>query len=262
MFEMAERQEPDWGRTFRDRVVVIVGASGGIGATTARLFARSGAEVIACDRDTGRLERLRAELAAAGAAFEIHPLQVDEPQSVSDFAGWIGRRQDHVDHLINAAGQTSGGPSDQVLLADWERILRVNLTGTFLTCQALAPLLMEGHDSTVVNLASELAISVEPEKAAYIASKAGVIGLTKVLGVEWVSRGVRVNCVAPGATRTPMIARIENDPIIREAYLSRVPAHRFAEPEDIADGIAFLSSHLSRHMVGQVMVIDGGYTVG
>jgi 3-oxoacyl-[acyl-carrier protein] reductase len=193
---------------------------------------------------------------------EVRPLQVDQPKSVSDFAAWIGRQAGHVDHLINAAGVTSRGPSEQFPLAEWERILQINLTGTFLTCRALATLLMNGHESTIVNVASELAIAVEPEKAAYVASKAGVIGLTKVLGVEWVARGIRVNCVAPGATRTPMIAHIENDPIVRDAYLSRVPARRFAEPEEIANGIAFLSSRLSSHVVGQVLVIDGGYTVG
>jgi NAD(P)-dependent dehydrogenase (short-subunit alcohol dehydrogenase family) len=257
---MAEFAE--WDGVFLDHVAVVIGAGGGIGGSIASLFARSGALVIAGDQDGDGLARLEREISSDGRECAVRPVSVDSQASVDRFAAWVGRTYGRADHLVNAAGVTARGPSQLFSRADWERILTINLTGTFLMCRALAAIMMGDRESTIVNVASELALSAEPAKAAYVASKAGVIGLTRVLGLEWAGSGIRVNAVAPGATRTPMIAHIENDPATRDAYLSRVPTHRFAEPSEIADGIAFLSSRLSRHMVGQVLVIDGGYTIG
>jgi NAD(P)-dependent dehydrogenase (short-subunit alcohol dehydrogenase family) len=252
----------EWDRAFGGHVVAIIGASGGIGRAVAGLFARAGALVIAGDRDVEGLARLESELTAEGKSCAAREVSVDSEESVDEFAGWLTRTHDRVDHLVNAAGVAVRGPSDLFPTAEWDRVIAINLTGTFLMCRALAPAMMgDGRESTIVNVASELALSAEPAKAAYIASKAGIVGLTRVLGLEWADRGIRVNAVAPGATRTPMIAHIEHDAPVRDAYLRRVPTGRFGEPSEIADGVAFLSSALSRHVVGQVLVIDGGYTV-
>lgn len=252
----------EWERSFRGHVVAITGASGGIGRAVSALFARAGALVVAGDRDGEGLARLESEITAEAKSCAVREIRVDSEESVNEFADWVMRTHERVDHLVNAAGVAVRGPSHLFPSAEWDRVIAINLTGTFLMCRALAPAMMgDGRESTIVNIASELALSAEPAKAAYIASKAGVLGLTRVLGLEWADRGIRVNAVAPGATRTPMIAHIEHDAPVREAYLRRVPTGRFGEPTEIADGIAFLSSGLSRHVVGQVLVIDGGYTV-
>jgi NAD(P)-dependent dehydrogenase (short-subunit alcohol dehydrogenase family) len=251
-----------WGNAFADHVVVITGAGGGIGGATAALFARMGAKVVAADLNPSALRSLESRLKECRGSYQLQEVAVEDEASIAALFDKVRESYGRLDHLVNAAGIT--GRSDSMVLSrsDWDHILAVNLTGTLLASQAAARLMAAGAGGTIVNIASELAISTEPEKAAYIASKAGVVGLTKSLGLEWAPRGIRVNAVAPGATRTQMIAKIENDPVVREQYLSRVPTRRFGEPEEIAHAIAFLSSEWATHIVGHLLVVDGGYTVG
>jgi NAD(P)-dependent dehydrogenase (short-subunit alcohol dehydrogenase family) len=164
-----------------------------------------------------------------------------------------------LDVLVNAAGIVSRGAALDLTPGDWGRVLDVNLGGTFFACQAAARAMVSRGAGAIVNVASELALVADGNHAGYIASKAGVVGLTRALAVEWGPLGIRVNAVAPGLTRTPMTADLaEAD---REDYRTRTPDRRLAEPDDIAEAVLFLVSDASRHVAGQLLVVDGGYTI-
>jgi 2-deoxy-D-gluconate 3-dehydrogenase len=142
---------------------------------------------------------------------------------------------------------------------EWDRTLDTNLRGTFFSCQAAARIMAERSGGAIVNVASELAIAATANRAPYIASKAGVAGLTRALAVEWAPLGIRVNAVAPGLTRTGMTADLSPDEL--EQYRLQSPNRRLAEPEDVAEVIVFLASDAARHVVGQTVVVDGGFTI-
>jgi NAD(P)-dependent dehydrogenase (short-subunit alcohol dehydrogenase family) len=212
---------------------VVTGAQGGIGGATVRALEAAGAKVTGIDRE----------------------VDVSDPSALERALAGFNR----LDILVNAAGVISRGPALEVEPGGWDRVLDVNLKGTFFACQAAARLMSRGGGGSIVNVASELAIAASAGRAPYIASKAGVIGLTRALAVEWAPLGIRVNAVAPGLTRTPMTADLTEE--AREEYRLRAPNQRLGEPADIADVIVFLASDAARHVVGQVLPVDGGFTV-
>jgi 2-deoxy-D-gluconate 3-dehydrogenase len=215
------------------RVAIVTGARGGIGSATVLALEAAGAKVTGFDREVDVSDRSAVE--RAFAAFE------------------------RLDILVNAAGVIARGPALDTTSDDWDAVLDVNLKGTFFACQAAARVMSRHGGGCIVNVASELAIAASAGRAAYIASKAGVIGLTRALAVEWAPLGIRVNAVAPGLTRTPMTADLAEE--AREAYRLRAPNQRLGEPADIADVVVFLASDAARHVVGQVLPVDGGFTV-
>jgi NAD(P)-dependent dehydrogenase (short-subunit alcohol dehydrogenase family) len=161
--------------------------------------------------------------------------------------------------LVNAAGTVVRGAALDSSPEDWDRTLDTNLGGTFFACQAAARIMRERGGGVIVNVASELAVAATANRAPYIASKAGVAGLTRALAVEWGPLGIRVNAVAPGLTRTGMTADLSPEEL--EQYRLQSPNRRLAEPEDIAEVIVFLASDAARHVVGQMLVVDGGFTI-
>jgi 2-deoxy-D-gluconate 3-dehydrogenase len=168
-------------------------------------------------------------------------------------------RHGRFDILVNAAGVIDRLDSLEVTPAQWDRVVDVNLKGTFFACQAAARAMIPAGSGCIVNIASELAFAATGRRSAYIASKAGVTGLTRALAAEWGPLGIRVNAVAPGLTRTPMTADLEVNAL--EDYRLATPNRRLAEPADIADVVLFLASDAARHVAGQVLVVDGGFTI-
>jgi len=232
------------------RGALVTGGTGGIGRATARALADAGARVIAADRDVAEVVGAEATLA----------LDVADPSSIESVVERARARLGRLDVLVNAAGITQRVPSLEVRAADWDALQDVNLRGTFLCCQAVARVMLANAGGSIVNVSSQLAIAPPGGRAAYVASKAGVIGLTRTLAVEWAPR-IRVNAVAPGVTRTPMIDAIEGDPELRRSLVERIPLGRFAEPAEVAAGILYLASDLATYVVGHILVIDGGYTI-
>ena len=164
--------------------------------------------------------------------------------------------------LVNNAGVNRLGPAESYPDDDWERILDVNLTGVFRCCRAVGARMLEAGDGSIVNVASIVGATVGmPWRAPYASSKAGVVGLTRTLAVEWAERGVRVNAILPGPVRTSMIAvAIEQGAVDEQQVIDHTPAGRWALPADIADAVLLLCGPESRFVTGQALVVDGGYS--
>src|SRR5215207_2560872 len=216
---------------FTDRVAVVTGAGSGLGRATARRFGDEGARVAAPDPD------------AVKTTMDAVAADLGRPQIVVNSAGIGG--------FAHTADET---------YERWSAILGVNLTGTFLVCQAALPHLLDGGGA-IVNVASNAGLMGQPYSAAYCASKGGVVNLTRALAVEYVKRGVRVNAVAPGGMNTPMIAGFTMPEGVELKEFARVTSPLgYAEPEEVAGMIAYMASDDARYMTGSIVSFDGGIT--
>jgi NAD(P)-dependent dehydrogenase (short-subunit alcohol dehydrogenase family) len=242
---------------FAGRVAIVTGGGSGLGQATAVRLAAEGAHVAVLDI---RLETALATVAriteAGGRALgrEVDVSRADSVHAaVADVSATVGRPQ----VLVNCAGVGQFDLSEAVSIETWNRTIGVNLTGTFLMCQAVVPHLLEGGGS-IVNIASNSGLQGIPYAAAYAASKGGVILLTRSLASEYSGRGVRVNAVAPGGITTPLLENFtfpEGADRTRMPRGSRVP---HAHPDEIASLVAYIASDEARFMIGSVVSMDGG----
>ncbi len=240
------------------RAALVTGAAGGIGRAVVTALESAGCLVTATDLPGADLESLAKEPGTAPAR-RVLALDVGDPSAIAEVVGRVVKDGGRLDLLVNAAGISTREPALEATLEEWERVQSVNLRGTFFACQQAARTMVAAGRGSIINVASELAMVGDTNHAAYISSKSGVVGLTRALAVEWGPKGVRVNAVAPGLTATPMTAGL--DPAVREEYRTMTPNRRIGLPDDIAGPVLFLASDLSRHVVGQVLVVDGGFTI-
>jgi NAD(P)-dependent dehydrogenase (short-subunit alcohol dehydrogenase family) len=233
-----------------DKVCVVTGASGGIGAATVAVFQREGARVLGADL-------------AAGAPGDLS-LQIDvtDERQVAQMYAAALERFGHIDVLFNNAGISppdDGSVLDTTLEA-WERVQQVNLRSVFLCCKHGIPHLLRGGGGSVINTASFVAVmGAATSQISYTASKGGVLALSRELGVEFARRGVRVNALCPGPVDTPLLQELyASDPEQAERRLVHVPIGRFARAEEIANGALFLASDESSFVTASTFLVDGG----
>jgi 3-oxoacyl-[acyl-carrier protein] reductase len=251
----------------QDRIALITGAGNGIGRATAMRFAKEGAKLVISDLDEAGLSETRQKLEAEGSEVTAVVGSVasrDDAQKMVDTAletyGTL-----HI--LINNAGITRDGlttrmKDGQLMFMsedNWDAVLDVNLKGTWLCSQAAAVPMMKNSYGRIINTASIAALG-NIGQANYSASKAGVIGLTKTLALEWARYGIGVNCVAPGGVKTRMTETIPEK--MMAGLVDGIPFKRFAEPEEIAAVHAWLASGEASYITGQVLFVDGGITAG
>ena len=243
----------------RGRVAVITGSARGIGRRVALILAERGYAVAANDLDAP--ERTLGELERLGADALSVPGDVSDEGSVRGMVeaviGWSGR----VDVLVNNAGISLISPLEETTLADWRRVIEVNLTGPFLMCREFGREMLERGSGSIVNISSVAGLLGVADRAAYNASKHGLVGLTRTLAAEWGGRGVRVNAVCPGWVKTEMDQEDQaSDGYTDEDIEGRVPMGRFATPEDVARAVAFLADpEQSTFVNGHTLSVDGGW---
>ena len=243
-----------------NRVAVITGAAQGIGRRTAEVLAERGYNVALSDlRSPG--ETMRAVAVHGVEAIELVGDIADE-MKVSGFAAAVGQRWGRVDVLVNNAGISMIAPAENLSAAEYRRVLEVNLVAPFLLSKAFGVMMLARRSGSIVNVASVAGLVGVADRAAYNASKHGLIGLTRTLAAEWGGRGVRVNAVCPGWVKTEMDVADQAGGSYTDADITgRVPMGRFASADDIAKAIAFLAdADESGFVNGQALAVDGGWT--
>ena len=244
------------------KVALITGAARGMGAVEARLFAAEGASVALADvkDDLGRA--VAEEIGDAAAYFHLDVTSEAEWQAV---AAAVAERFGRLDVLINNAGVIRMGAIAEMSLVDYQFVIDVNQTGTFLGLKTAIPLMVQGGGGAIVNIASAEGLQGTPGGGAYCASKHAVIGLTKTAAIEMASAGIRVNAVCPGGVGTPMIeelsAAMGGAPVL-DMITAHSPIKRGARPEEIAELVLWLASDASSYVTGAAMPIDGGMLAG
>ncbi len=239
------------------RTILVTGGSRGIGRGICLAFARSGNHIYfnysSAGEAAAQTEKLVAE--AGGTATGIQVNVASEKEVI----GFVARAQDEtgrVDVLVNNAGITRDGLIVRMKEADWEAVLNVNLKGAFLCTKAVTKPMMKQRYGRIINVSSVVGVSGNPGQANYVASKAGIIGLTKGVARELASRGITANVVAPGYIETDMTADLPDK--AKDAMVSQIPLGRSGTPEDIAAAVVFLASDQAAYITGQVLHVSGG----
>ncbi|WP_206956149.1 SDR family NAD(P)-dependent oxidoreductase [Trinickia acidisoli] len=240
----------------KHRTIVITGGARGIGYAVAQRALRSGASVALWDVDAARLERSRRELSELGKVSAVTVDLVDEA-AVEAAAASTFAEHGSIDGLINSAGITGGnGATWELDPAVWRRVIEVNLIGSYLTCRAVVPRMLEKGYGRIVNIASVAGKEGNPNASHYSASKAGLIGLTKSLGKELATRNILVNAVTPAAAKTEIFDSMSQQHI--DYMLAKIPMNRFLMPEEAASMILWLASEDCAFSTGAVFDLSGG----
>ncbi|HET9016742.1 MAG TPA: glucose 1-dehydrogenase [Thermomicrobiaceae bacterium] len=246
------------------RVAIITGAASGIGAASARLFAAEGARLVLADVDAEAVARVARAIEQDGGETVAVRTDVADDGEVAAMVATALERYGRLDVLFANAGVSGTGTVDEIALADLDRVLGVNLRGSFLCARHAVPAMARSGGGSIVFTASELALVGSPGSPAYCATKAGLIGLARAMALDHAPQGIRVNCVCPGATDTPMLRRSmerEPDPAADEAdIVRRLPLGRLGRPEEIARAALFLAGDESSFVTGTALVVDGGWT--
>lgn len=237
----------------KDKKVLITGASGGIGNSMVKLFSNAGAIVGLAARNEEKLKNLASELPNKSHIFKIDLSNLAEVETFFEAAD---KEMDGIDILICNAGITKDMLSMRMKTEDFQDVLNVNLTSTFVLNREACKKMMRRKFGRIINISSIVGVMGNPGQANYCASKAGMIGMTKSIAQEYASRGITINCIAPGFIKTPMTEVLTDEQ--KKAMLDKIPAGRFGNPEDIANTALFLASEEAGYITGQTIHVNGG----
>jgi len=240
------------------RRIMVTGANTGIGQGICLAAGRAGASVVGVGRSS--MEETAGMMRALGAPFEAVSCDLSVSAAAAAMLDEVWSASGPLDGLVNNAGIIRRADAIDFTEADWDAVVDLDLKSLFFLSQAFARrALADGRQGRIVNIASLLSFQGGIRVASYTASKHGVLGLTRLLACEWAGKGINVNAVAPGYVVSNNTEALRNDPDRNAAILARIPAGRWAEPDDIADPVVFLLSPASRYMHGAVVPVDGGW---
>ena len=246
--------------SLQGKIALVTGASQGIGRACALELAKAGATVALAARNVEKLEAVAAEIAAAGGSAKSYALDVSSEESIKSTAKAVLADHGAVHILVNNAGITKDGLALRMRLADFDDVLRTNLTGAFLLTQAVISSMMKARWGRVINITSVVGETGAAGQANYAASKAGLIGLTKSLAREFASRGITVNAVAPGFIQTSMTDSLTDDQ--KAGILTQIPLARYGTDADIAAAVTYLASDSAGYITGHTLDVNGGLYMG
>ena len=242
------------------QVAMVTGATGGIGADLAAAFGLAGARVAVAGRDRARAEAVAKTIRAAGGEAAAIELDLTDRASIDDAVNRVVETFGRIDILVNNAGLGTNHDAIDATEVEWDELFAVNVRGLFFACQSAARHMLRQGSGRIVNMASQAGLVGIRRHAAYSASKAAVIGLTRVLALEWSPQGVTVNAVAPTWVYTPGTADRLDDPVFLASVLERIPAGRVAQTADVAAAVLYLASPAAGMVTGSVLTVDGGWT--
>jgi 2-deoxy-D-gluconate 3-dehydrogenase len=240
------------------RTALVTGCSRGIGRAIATALAAAGADIVGVSTSLGAESEVAAAVEAQGRRFRAYRCDLGDRATVYDLVRDV-RQDAEIDILVNNAGTIARAPAAEHPDELWDRVLEVNLSAQFVLSRELGRDMLERGHGKIVFVASLLSFQGGITVPGYTASKSGIAGLTKALANEWAGRGVNVNAVAPGYVRTDNTQALQDDAARYEQILVRIPAGRWAEPEDIAGPVVFLSSAAADYVHGTILAVDGGW---
>jgi NAD(P)-dependent dehydrogenase (short-subunit alcohol dehydrogenase family) len=244
----------------KGKTAIVTGASRGIGEAIAKGFAKAGADLILVSRNRAALEKVAKEIDGVGR--KALPIAADigaadEIQRAVDAALKTFPR---IDILVNNAGISPVlKRAEELALKEWEEILRVNLTGTFLFCQAVGKTMIQQGGGKIINMVSVGAVVGFPRQVGYCATKGGILQLTKVLALDWARFNIQVNAIGPSYLETDLTQGMRESKVISESLLRRTPMGRFGKPEEVVGAALYLASDASSYVTGQTLFVDGGW---
>jgi 3-oxoacyl-[acyl-carrier protein] reductase len=241
---------------FAGRISVVTGASQGIGEAISLELSRAGAELVLVDIQKEKLEEVAQKIRSSGRVAAAYAADVADSHQVTEVVETILRDHKKIDHLVNNAGITRDSLLLRMKEEDWDAVLAVNLKGVFNFSKAVIRSMLNSRYGRIVNISSVVGQTGNPGQANYAASKAGVVAFARSLAREVASRGITVNCVAPGYIATAMTDRLPED--VKKAFIDIIPMRRFGGPEDVAHAVKFLLSDEAAYITGQVIQVNGG----
>ncbi|MFH1427021.1 MAG: glucose 1-dehydrogenase [Patescibacteria group bacterium] len=243
----------------QNKIAIITGAGSGIGRGIALSFIKEGAKIIVADvSEPGGQETIKLITQKKGKAYFIKT-DVSLAADIENMVKACQKKFGRIDILVNNAGIVKMSPLHEMNEDDWNLVLNVNLKSVFLSSKNVIPIMLKQKKGKIINIASIAGLVGFDQTSAYCASKGGIIALTKEMAIEYASRKINVNCIAPGVIKTAMTKDMLNDPAAKKVFADSTPYPRLGEPKDIAMAAVYLASEESNFVNGEVLVVDGGW---
>jgi NAD(P)-dependent dehydrogenase (short-subunit alcohol dehydrogenase family) len=243
-----------------NKVALVAGAASGIGRAAAQGLAQAGAITICADIDPQGADRVAGEIRADGGQAQVEALDITDDAAVARVVAAIREKHCHIDVLVSTPAVNVRKPLLQYSGEEFDKVVRLNLKGTFLIAKAVAQVMSEQNSGSIILLSSIRSVTTEPGQGVYAATKSGLVQLARTFAAELGPVGVRVNCIAPGVVETPLTQPIKNRPEWYNAYANRNALGRWASADEMAGPVVFLASDASSYVTGAVLFVDGGWT--
>ena len=236
----------------KNKKVLITGATGGIGNCIVKKLDELGAKIVASGTNEEKLKNLTKKF----TNIQVEKFKLDDHNKIEEFINRVDQKLDGLDILINNAGITLDNLSIRLSEENWKKVLDINLTSTFLMCKFAIKKMLKKRSGNIINITSIVGHTGNLGQANYAASKAGIIGFSKSLAIEYAKKNINVNCVSPGFIKTDMTDQINED--FKKKLIEKIPSGSLGTGEDVSNCVAFLASDMSSYITGQVLVVDGG----